>query len=109
MVAEISEHQNVVTLINVFRVRPERRDALLRLLIEATERTMKDRPGYVSANLHVSLDGTRVANYAQWRSVEDFRAMLDDPEAQRHMAAAAETAEPDPVLYNVAYTHHADR
>jgi hypothetical protein len=23
-------------------------------------------PGFISANLHTSLDGTRVINYAQW-------------------------------------------
>jgi hypothetical protein len=25
-------------------------------------------PEFVSANIHKSVDGTRVANYAQWRS-----------------------------------------
>lgn len=30
------------------------------------------KPGFTSANLHISLDKTRVVNYAQWRSKEDF-------------------------------------
>ncbi len=58
------------------------------MLAEATEQVMRHRPGFVSANIHASLDGTRVVNYAQWRSREDFQAMLDDPIAQEHMGAA---------------------
>jgi hypothetical protein len=35
------------------------------LLAEATEEVISRQPGYVSANIHWSLDGTRVTNYAQ--------------------------------------------
>jgi hypothetical protein len=52
------------------------------------------------------LDGTRVANYAQWRrQEEDFEAMLGDPEAQSHMRAAAALATFEPALYRVASVH----
>ncbi len=47
---------------------PEQQQRLVDLLVEATEAVMKYQPGYVSANIHKSLDGTRVTNYAQWRS-----------------------------------------
>ena len=97
----------VVTLINVFTVAPERTDALLDLLVTATDDVMRHLPGFVSANLHRSLDGTHVANYAQWESEAALRAMLDDPVAQDHMAAAAAMAEFAPVLYHVASVHHA--
>ena len=40
---------------------------------------MQHQPGFVSANIHVSTDGTRVVNYAQWESAEAFQAMLADP------------------------------
>ena len=55
----------MVTLINVFMVVPEDQRRLLELLAEATESVMRGLPGFVSANLHKSLDGTKVANYAQ--------------------------------------------
>ena len=48
-----------ITLINVFSVDSGRQDQLIQLLYEATE---KDQPGFVSANIHKSLDGTRVVN-----------------------------------------------
>jgi hypothetical protein len=38
---------------------------------------MSRRPGYVSANIHRSLDGTTVADYAQWQS-RGLEAMLAD-------------------------------
>ena len=89
----ISQRSDVVTLINVFTVAPEDQRRLLDLLVEATESVMRGLPGFVSANLHKSLDGTRVANYAQWRSREDFEAMLENPEAAVHMREAAKIAE----------------
>ena len=48
-----------------------------------------------------------MTNYAQWASEADFRAMLADPAAQKHMAAAAAMAEFAPVLYRVAAVHQA--
>lgn len=73
---EILVRGDVVTLINVFTVAPEDQDRLLKVLAEATEQVMNGMPGFVSANLHKSLDGTKVVNYAQWRSKEDFEATL---------------------------------
>ena len=53
--------------------------------IEATEDTMAKLPGFISANIYKSLDGEWVTNYAQWRSVEDFRAIFQNPQAREHM------------------------
>jgi len=101
---EISVRSDVVTLINVFTVAPEDQQRLLDVLVEATESVMNGMPGFVSANLHKSLDGTRVVNYAQWRSKEDFEAMLEDPEAAGHMREAARIAEKfEPHLYEVSF------
>ncbi len=85
----ISKDNKVVTLINVFTVEPENQQRLVDMLIEATEKTMKNLSGFVSANIHKSADGSRVANYAQWRSREDFEAMLNNPEATAHMKPMA--------------------
>jgi heme-degrading monooxygenase HmoA len=69
---------------------------------------MRGLPGFVSANLHKSLDGTKVANYAQWRSREAFEAMLEDPEAIVHMREAVEIAEKfEPHLYAVSFVDEA--
>lgn len=62
----INTGTDLATLINVFTTTPEIAQPLVDLLVEATERVMRRRPGFVSAAIHVSLDGTRVVNYAQW-------------------------------------------
>src|ERR671919_2534540 len=101
---EIAVDNNVVTLINVFTVRHEQQQRLVDLLVEATEAVMKYQPGYVSANIHKSLDGTRVINYAQWRSREAFEAMLENTEAKVPMTEAARIAEKfEPYLYEVSF------
>jgi heme-degrading monooxygenase HmoA len=67
---------------------------------------MQQLPGFRSANIHISTDGTRVVNYAQWDSAEAFAAMQANPEAQVHMRAAAELADGfDPHLYTVESVH----
>lgn len=97
----------LVTLINVFSVAPERADELLELLTEATEKVIRHREGFVSANLHLSLDRRHVANYAQWRSLQDLEAMWADQQAQEHMTAATAIADAAPVVYQVASVHDA--
>jgi heme-degrading monooxygenase HmoA len=99
---EIRPHAPSLTLINIFTVSPERQGELVALLGRATEEVMRTLPGFISANIHRSLDGKRVANYAQWRSKADFEAMQKNPDAAKHMKAAAALAENiEPVLYEV--------
>ncbi len=100
----ITTNKNMVTLINVFTVEPENQQRLVDLLTEATKLAMKKQPGYISANIHKSLDGTRVTNYAQWRSKDDFEAMLQNPEAAKHMKEASQLAiKIEPHLYEVSF------
>jgi heme-degrading monooxygenase HmoA len=100
----IAKDNDVVTLINFFTVAPEDQQRLVDVLVEATQVVMRKQPGFVSANIHKSLDGTRVANYAQWRSKEAFEAMLRDRAAAEHMGEAARIAERfEPHLYEVSF------
>ncbi len=101
---KISKDAELVTLVNVFEVEPENQQLLVDLLVEATEDVMCKLPGFISANIHKSLDGKWVTNYAQWRSVEDFRGIFQNPDALSHMPAIGKIAKSSPVLYEVAYT-----
>jgi heme-degrading monooxygenase HmoA len=95
-------------LINVFTGAPERQAELTTLLARVTEEVMRHQPGFVSANIHCSRDGERVVDYAQWQTEQHFHAMLADPAAREHMAAAAEIAPSfDPRLFTVESVHHA--
>jgi quinol monooxygenase YgiN len=88
VMSHISADNELVTLINVFNVEPQNQDKLIKLLEQATEEVMRHQPGFISANIHRSLGGVRVVNYAQWKSKEVFENMLQNPEAQRHMNEA---------------------
>jgi quinol monooxygenase YgiN len=102
----ISKGNQVVTLVNVFALNnASDQYELVKLLEEATEKVMRHLDGFVSASIHRSLDGTRVVNYAQWRSKEAFEAMLQNNEARRHMAKALELSKPEPHLYSIASIH----
>lgn len=103
----ISEDEKLVTLINIFTVDPTKQQQLVDLLVHATKSSMRHLPGFISANIHRSFDGTKVANYAQWRSVEDFQAMQKNPAAIPHMQEAAALARFEPGLYEVVDTQSA--
>ncbi len=98
----IEKGRSILTLINVFTAAPQNQQALVTLLIDATQHTMKHLPGFVSANIHRSLDGRKFVNYAQWESMAHFEAMRKNPEAMPHMQAAAALAQFDPILCEVS-------
>jgi quinol monooxygenase YgiN len=100
--ATIEAGRKLLTLINVFTVSPDKQQQLVQMLVDATDATMKTIPGFVSANIHRSLDGGKVVNYAQWASKAAFEAMRANPAAQTHMKAVAAIAQFDPILCEVA-------
>src|SRR5215469_14348390 len=97
----ITREGNLVTMINVFETTPEQQQALIDQWVRFTEQ-VKHEPGYVGTALHKSQDGTRVINYAHWRSQADFDAFL-----RRHGADFAQFGQNasriDPHTYEVAF------
>jgi quinol monooxygenase YgiN len=93
-----------VTLINVFTVDPSNQERLIELLSRATETSVRHAPGFISANLHRSIDGTKVTMVAQWRSAEDYQAMRNDPAPLPFLQEALTIAKFDPGMYHVART-----
>src|SRR5882762_8876989 len=88
-----------VTLINVFTVDPAKQDELVDLLARATEASVCQAPGFISARLHRSLDGTKVTMYAQWLSREAYQAMREDPGSRPYLERALAIATFDPGMY----------
>jgi quinol monooxygenase YgiN len=99
--ATIEKGRELMTLVNIFTVKPEKQAELAELLVRATEETMRKVPGFISASIHRSLDGTKIINYAQWRSQADFAALKDNPKARPHMQAAAALASFEPIVCEV--------
>ena len=96
----ITTDKNLVTLINVFTVEPEHQQRLVDIFVEAGE-AMSKKPGFISANIHKSLDGTRVINYVQWRSQEDLKAISNNPETTAHIDEIKKLAKGNTSLYEV--------
>ena len=104
MKTEIDDSADIFTLINTFRTSPEAQGRVVDSLRTFTEDFARSRPGFVAAAVHASLDGSRVVNYVQWRSVDDLQSMLATPEAQAHMREVGSLAQAvDPLGYEVAF------
>jgi quinol monooxygenase YgiN len=100
----ISANGEAVTLINVFTVEPANQRRLVELLTEATEVSVRRAPGFVSASLHRSTDGTKVTMVAQWRSIDDYQAMRQDPAPLPFLQEALTIARFEPGVYEVVRT-----
>ena len=67
-------------------------------------RFMERQPGFVSINLHRSLDGRRIVNYIQWKTRQALQAAHELPEFRKEWRRFNQvTEEIDPNLYEVAY------
>jgi quinol monooxygenase YgiN len=97
----ISLNRKVVTLINVFTVEPADQQQLLELLTRATEASVRHAPGFISSSLHRGIDGTKVTMYAQWRSIEDYQAMRENPAPLPYLQQALAIARFEPGVYEV--------
>jgi len=95
----ITTNNEVATVIIIFNVEPETQQELLDTISDFLD-TVKQQPGFVSANLHKSIDGLKIANYAQWKTKEDFENFLNNPQVQEK-AAKIRKFNPDSHVYEV--------
>jgi hypothetical protein len=99
----IRANQGIVTQINVFTCEPENQQPLIDVLIESV-RSVRHIPGWLSANIHRSLDGRQVVNYAQCESLKAqenvFQALQRGGFLERNKAFG----EAHPCLYEVVFT-----
>ena len=97
----ITKQNNYLTLINIFTVEPSNQQQLVELLTKASQDSVIKIPGFISAALHKSMDGTKVAMYAQWRSLEDYQKMRNNPQASPYLQQALTIAKFEPGMYEV--------
>ncbi|WP_261568430.1 antibiotic biosynthesis monooxygenase family protein [Frankia gtarii] len=102
----IRSGDDTFSMINIFEVEPEKQKELAEVLSESAERFIRHRPGCISVNILSSIDGKRVAYFAQWRSKADIKATMSDPDVQIGRDKAASLAKPDPHAYTVFALFH---
>jgi len=84
------------TFINIFRCKPAHQDEVVRINVDIVEQVAAKFPGFLSATVHRSVDGTRVINYLQWESPEHLAALQRSPGFQKIARRLAGLIEFDP-------------
>ncbi|MEM6653526.1 MAG: antibiotic biosynthesis monooxygenase family protein [Pseudomonadota bacterium] len=104
--AQITPEADVLTMINVWTPEEGRQAEFVDMLEAALSVELIEQPGFVSGNIHRSLDSDHVVMYAQWanqEALEAFVAKLQSGKAPE-MAAAFGAATPDFHPYAVTAT-----
>ena len=99
----IKANTGIVTQINVFTVPEGGQDALIDFLIEAAQ-FASTTPGWVSASVHRSCDGTRVVNYAQSENAEAAQRIIDRLREGGWLERNKALGKAHPGLYEVVFT-----
>jgi heme-degrading monooxygenase HmoA len=93
----------IITQVNVFIVPEGGQDAMIHLLAEAAE-FARSTPGWLSASLHRSLDGTRVVNYAQSESLQAAQHVAERLREAGYIERNSQLGIASPGLYEVSFT-----
>ncbi|KAM3096263.1 hypothetical protein ACKFKF_22940 [Phormidesmis sp. 146-12] len=100
---------NGIVLINIFTLDPDKAEQFVATQVGEYKRLKGQFPGSYTANLHISLDRTRAANYAHFTSVEEYVVMRNSPEFADHLQRLQGLViKAEPQLYQVIYTQHLD-
>ncbi|EPX86785.1 antibiotic biosynthesis monooxygenase family protein [Salipiger mucosus] len=98
----ITSPSEIQTVITTFETSPGDCEDLLDALRDAYDSFISKQPGFVAAGLHVNDAQTRIANYSQWRSRDDFQAMLRSDEMRSRNRRFNELCRSfEPVMYDV--------
>jgi hypothetical protein len=101
-VPTINANTNVVTQINVFIVPEGGQQALIDFLKEAAQ-FASTTPGWLSASVHRSRDGTRVVNYAQSEDLEAAQRIIERLRKGGWLERNKSLGEAHPGLYDVVF------
>jgi heme-degrading monooxygenase HmoA len=101
--ANIHADAQVITQINVFEVDPHNQDALADLLKQAIQR-VSGMPGWISASIHKSLDGTRVTNYAQAADHAAWERIVARLQGDGFFEQFQKLSKPNPCLYRCTFS-----
>lgn len=91
-----------VILINVFKARPGKQDALIALLKQNTETVIRTLDGWRSTRLIAAMDGAGVVIYSEWESPAAVDAMRSDPRMKAYFPKISEIANLESTMGSLA-------
>jgi heme-degrading monooxygenase HmoA len=100
---EIRTAAAYATFINTFRCRPEHQAEVVQINVDIVDQVARTLPGFISASVHRSTDGTRVVNYLQWETAEHLAAMQRSPEFRAIAGRFSGLIEFEPHEFEVAH------
>ncbi len=99
---QISQGKTYQTVITTYEVTPGTFLDLVDELKGAFDSYIQHQTGFVNAAIHVNDAQTRIANYSQWETREDFQAVLRSAEMRVFNRKFSELCKSfEPVLYEV--------
>lgn len=98
--ATISDKQNCITAIVTFKCEPEQQKDLADKVRAYIKDFISQQEGLISSHLHLSICKTRVVNYAQWKSMEHFKAFGEKAKTRPELPAML-AFKPHAVFYKV--------
>jgi hypothetical protein len=99
----IRANTGIVTQINIFTVPAGGQQALIDFLADSA-RFASSTPGWISASIHRSCDGTRIVNYAQSESTEAAQQVIARLREGGWLERNKALGEAHPGLYEVVFT-----
>jgi heme-degrading monooxygenase HmoA len=102
-VPTIKANAGIITQINIFTVPEGGQQALIDFLAESAK-FASTTPGWISASVHRSRDGTRVVNYAQSENAEAAQRIIDRLREGGWLDRNKLLGEAHPGLYDVVFT-----
>ena len=96
-----------VTQITFIEPSPGQQSEALEVMAERAA-FMARQPGFISIQLHRSLDGKRIINFIQWQNLELLHAAHESPEFRKEWKRFdGLTDQIDPHLYQTTHSLHA--
>lgn len=103
----LRQGDGTVTQITVVEPEPGKQEEALSVMTERA-RFMATQPGFVSIQLHRSLDGRRIVNFIQWQSREQLEAAHHSPEFRKEWRRFDDvTGAIEPSLYEICLVEDA--
>lgn len=96
---------NHIIGVTTFKVKDKTNfERVVEMLIEATEQILSRHEGFISSEIHKSLDRNRVQMYVIWKSKDVIEKLLKDPRMIIHINDIDRLASVDRSLYEMVYT-----
>ncbi len=101
--AIINADKEILTVINVITPKQGQQDKIVELLQKGMTETMRYQKGFISANIHKSLDSEHVIVYAQWKDEASLQEAVKLIEAGKapNMLEVFSNSTPDYHPYDV--------